>query len=95
MNRGGHLVPFGCSSEMALYLRVTVLPLLSSTSSSSSSSMGNKKARVGSFSVNWLFSSVQALLHLQQWFKRGTNPQGGLEGGGTGLESGNLFHGHE
>ena len=48
---------------MALYLIVMLLPFESSTVSSSSSSRGTRKARVGSFSVNSLFSSCHALQH--------------------------------
>lgn len=61
LERDMYLLPFGCSSERALYLMTTVLPLASSTSISSSSSMGARNAFVGSIAVKLLYFCSQAL----------------------------------
>ena len=56
-----HRLPLGCSSDSALYLMMTALPLESSTSISSSSSMGARKALVGSIAVNLLYCCSHSL----------------------------------
>ena len=59
--RTAHRLPLGCSSDSALYLMMTALPLDSSTSISSSSSMGARKALVGSMAVNLLYCCSHSL----------------------------------
>ena len=59
--RTTHRFPLGCSSDNALYLMMTELPLESSTSISSSSSMGARKALVGSIAVNLLYCCSHSL----------------------------------
>ena len=61
LQRGTHRFPLGCSSDSALYLMMTALPLESSTSISSSSSMGARKALVGSMAVNLLYCCSHSL----------------------------------